>query len=83
MKFLMIILICFGSNCEAIWEMTPYSSEQECIKSSTAVADYMKDAFPMSNGKIFCVTEEEFDKMYKDFEKDGDINLPGIKPIEA
>mgnify|MGYP001222056764 CR=1 FL=1 len=37
MKIIMVIIICFGANCEAIWEKKSYSSIEECVTASAPV----------------------------------------------
>ena len=65
MKFIMVIIICFGANgsidCQAIWEKKHYPSIKECITASAPVKDYMINAYPESAGEIHCMTEEVFD----------------------
>ena len=75
MKFIMVIIICFGANCEAIWERVPYDSEVTCLQSTKSVASYMQGQYPNSSGEIYCMNEEQFDLFYKDLEKGLNLNL--------
>ena len=57
MKVIMVIIICFGANCQAIWEKDYYSSIAVCITASAPVKGYMMDAYPESASEIHCMTE--------------------------
>ena len=81
MKFIMVIIICFGANCQTIWEKHYYPSLDECLTESTPVKDYMVRAYPNSSGEIYCMTEEEFENYYKYLQKGGKPSLnPEFKP---
>ncbi len=69
----MVIIICFGANCQAIWEKNYYPSIEECITASAPVKQYMMDAYPNSSGEIHCMSEEKFQDFYQDL-------LNGNKP---
>jgi len=75
MKFIMVIIICFGANCQALWENTPYDSETVCLENTKSVASYMQEVYPQSSGEIYCMNEEEFTKFYKDLEDGKKLNL--------
>ena len=75
MKFIMVIIICFGANCQALWENIPYDSETACLQNTKSVASYMQEAYPNSSGEIYCLTQMQFDKFYKDLEKGLNLNL--------
>ena len=60
MNVIMVIILCFGTNCQAIWEKNYYPSIEECITSSAPVKTYMMDTYPDSAGEIHCMTEEIF-----------------------
>ena len=75
MKFIMVIIICFGANCQALWENTPYDSETICLENTKSVASYMQEIYPQSSGEIYCMNEEQFDIFYKDLEKGLNLNL--------
>ena len=60
MKIIMVIIICFGANCQAIWEKNYYPSIEECITASAPVKQYMMDVYPDSAGEIHCMTEKTF-----------------------
>jgi heterodisulfide reductase subunit A-like polyferredoxin len=75
MKFIMVIIICFGANCQALWENIPYDSETACLQNTKSVASYMQEAYPNSSGEIYCMTQMQFDKFYKDLEDGMNLNL--------
>ena len=70
MKVIMVIIICFGANCQAIWEKNYYPSIEECVTASAPVKIYMIDVYPDSAGEIHCMTEEIFED-YKQFLEEG------------
>ncbi len=79
MKFIMVIIICFGANCQALWENTPYDSETVCLDSTKSVANYMQEVYPESSGQIYCMEQEQFNKFYKDLENGLDLS-PQFNP---
>ena len=77
MKFIMVIIICFGADCKALWENTfNYNTAEECIQASAPVKSYMMDVYPTSSGEIYCMTKEEFDDFYQDIESNKQLTLP-------
>jgi|TARA_B100000073_G_scaffold14548_2_gene11899 hypothetical protein len=60
MKFVMVIIICFGATCQSIFEQHFYDTEQECLNQSQSVKQYMMDTYPQSRGEIYCMTYENF-----------------------
>jgi|TARA_B100001964_G_C13862705_1_gene435178 hypothetical protein len=70
MKIIMVIIICFGANCQAIWEKQYYPTVEECVTASASVKQYMMDVYPNSSGEIHCMTESEFNDYYQ-FLKEG------------
>tara|TARA_B100000287_G_C20190193_1_gene605838 strand:+ start:141 stop:389 length:249 start_codon:yes stop_codon:yes gene_type:complete len=71
----MVIIICFGANCQALWENIPYDSETACLQNTKSVASYMQEAYPNSSGEIYCMNQMQFDKFYKDLEDGMNLNL--------
>ena len=71
MKIIMVIIICFGANCQAIWEKNYYPSIEECITASAPVKIYMVDVYPNSSGEIHCMTEGEFEDYIQFLEEGG------------
>jgi len=78
MKVIMVIIICFGANCQAIWEKNYYPSIEECVIASAPVKVYMIDLYPESAGEIHCMTEKIFED-YKQFLEEG--GKPSIATI--
>ena len=70
MNVIMVIILCFGANCQAIWEKNYYPSIEECIVASAPVKVYMMDVYPDSAGEIHCMTEQIFED-YKQFLEEG------------
>tara|TARA_B100000470_G_C19625158_1_gene317223 strand:- start:52 stop:297 length:246 start_codon:yes stop_codon:yes gene_type:complete len=71
MKVIMVIILCFGANCQAIWEKHYYPSIEECITASAPVKIYMMDAYPESAGEIHCMTEGIFEDYVQFLENGG------------
>ena len=72
MKFLMVIIICFGTNiCKGIFDKQVFNSHDECLKASKPVVQYMKNVYPNSSGEIYCMTEPEFNEYYDYLENGG------------
>ena len=76
MKFLMVVIICFGTNiCKGIFDKQVYNSYDECPKASKPVVQYMKDIYPNSSGEIYCMTEPEFNEYYDYLENGGKLTI--------
>ena len=41
MKFIMVIIICFGMDCNAIWEQSWHPTMDDCLKASQPVKNFM------------------------------------------
>jgi hypothetical protein len=67
----MVIILCFGTNCQAIWEKNYYPSIEECIIQSKPVKTYMMNAYPQSAGEIYCMTERIFEDYVRFLEEGG------------
>ena len=78
MKFIMVVLICFGADCRAIYEEFRYENYDTCMIEAVKTRDYMKSTFPASSGQVYCWDEEQFQKFKEDLEKNG---LDPIKQI--
>jgi len=64
MKFIMVVIICFGMDCNAIWEQTWYPTMDECLDASVTVKSFMINKYPASAGEIYCMTELQFNEYY-------------------
>ena len=78
MKFIMVIIICFGANCQTIWDKQLYSTVDDCLAASGPVKEYMMQVYPTSAGQIYCMSEEEFSKYKKNVE-DGGLNTGNLE----
>ena len=67
----MVIIICFGANCQTIWDKQLYSTVDDCLAASTPVREYMMQVYPTSAGQIYCMSEEEFINFKKNLEEGG------------
>ena len=83
MKVIMVIIICFGANCQAIWEKNYYPSIEECITASAPVKSYMMDVYPESAGEIHCMTEGTFEDYVKFLEEGGKPTITTIPNPDA
>jgi hypothetical protein len=70
MKFVMVMIICFGVDCEAVFDKnTTYPSYNECSSRAIATVNYMRNMFPQSAGQVHCWDEKQiatFEKYLKD-----------------
>jgi|TARA_Y100000296_G_scaffold53090_1_gene60852 hypothetical protein len=83
MKVIMVIIICFGANCQAIWEKNYYPSIEECVTASAPVKTYMMDVYPNSAGEIHCMTEGTFEDYIQFLEEGGKPSLTTIPDPDA
>jgi hypothetical protein len=70
MEFVMVMVICFGVGCSAIFDHTVFDSYQSCFNKAKITTEYMKKQYPQSAGEIYCMTQEEL-KNYKSFLNNG------------
>ena len=69
----MIVVICFTAEvCERMYDQEMYNTAEECTAASEGVAEYMKEAYPTTAGKIFCLDEENFENYKKQLEQNPD-----------
>ena len=83
MNVIMVIILCFGTNCQAIWEKSYYPSIEECVTASAPVKTYMMDTYPNSAGEIHCMTEKNFDDYVKFLEEGGkpSLTIPNLNAL--
>ncbi len=74
-KFFMIIILCINGECNGMWQNTTYSIIDDCLSAAPAVKEYFMSTYPQSNGQIYCLQEEEFNKWKKQLEA-GNFILP-------
>ena len=80
MKVIMVIIICFGANCQAIWDKQHFSSINDCLSASGPVKEYMMNTYPDSAGEIYCMTESEFNNYYQFLEDGGNPSITNPNP---
>ena len=77
----MVIIICFGANCQTIWDKQLYSTVDDCLAASGPVKEYMMQVYPTSAGQIYCMNEEECANYYKKLQDGckttGNLESPG------
>ena len=61
MKFIMVVILCFGADCQAIFEQDTYQRYDLCMETAAVTRGYMMETYPMSSGAIYCMTEAEFE----------------------
>jgi|TARA_B100000035_G_scaffold309259_1_gene315177 hypothetical protein len=74
MKFVMVMILCFGVDCDAIFDTTAYESYEDCYSVARQTVTYMQQLYPDSSGEIHCYNEQQI----ADFQKYLD---EGNKPV--
>ena len=74
MKFIMVMILCFGVDCEAIFDTTSYENYDDCYAVALETSAYMQQLYPQSSGEIQCYDEQQI----ADFQKYLD---EGNKPV--
>ena len=73
MKFVMVMIICFGADCEAVFDPATYfDSYDTCYATAMQTTQYMQQMYPQSSGEIHCWNEgqlAEFQKFLDDGNK--------------
>ena len=60
MKFVMVMIICFGGDCDAVFDPTSYfNSYDNCYVTALQTTQYMQQMYPQSSGEIHCYNEEQ------------------------
>jgi hypothetical protein len=78
MEFIMVVIICFSMDCNAIWEQTRYPTMDDCLKASSNVKSFMMNKYPESAGEIYCMTEPQFNEYYDYLENGGKPTLESL-----
>jgi len=60
MKWILVVMICWGMDCQTIYEQTLYDTENECLEQAAVVTNYAQQTYPDTSGQIWCLTTEEF-----------------------
>ena len=80
MKFVMVMIICFGAECEAVFDpTTTFNDYNTCYSTALQTTTYMKQMYPQSAGEIHCYNEEQL-LLFQEFLKDG--NKPTLSRPE-
>ena len=80
MKFVMVMIICFGAECESVFDPTTYfDSYDSCYSTALETTQYMRQTFPQSSGEIHCYNEEQL-SLFQEWLKDG--NKPTLSRPE-
>ena len=78
MKFVLVMIICFGTDCEAVYDkLTTFNSYNECYNTAVQSATYMKEMFPQTSGEIHCWNQDQM-AIFEEWLEDG--NEPTIDP---
>jgi hypothetical protein len=65
MKWILVVMMCWGMDCTTIYEQTLYDNEDECLEQATIVTEYAQKTYPQSSGQVWCVTTDEFQGLFK------------------
>lgn len=60
MKWILVVMMCVGMDCQTIYEQHLYDKEQDCLNEAKIVSAYAQKQFPNSSGQVYCLTTEEF-----------------------
>ena len=71
MKFFLVVMICWGSNCETVYEQTAYDSYNECMVQAQMVMEYAQSEYPGSAGMVNCLNQQELDNLNQYLYKQG------------
>jgi|TARA_B110000967_G_C18523011_1_gene381977 hypothetical protein len=72
-SFVMVMIICFGAECEAVFDSsTTFDNYNTCYSTALQTTAYMREMYPQSAGEIHCYNDEqltEFKESLKNGEK--------------
>ena len=80
-NFFMVIILCFNTICQGMWQSTTYETMNDCMAASPAVKEYFMSTLPDSNGEIYCLEEEIFKQWKEKLESGAPLVLPNKSPI--
>ena len=73
MKFIMVMIICFGTDCEAVFDPNTYfESYENCYTTALQTTEIMRQMYPQSSGEIHCWNPDQlaiFEKWLEDGNK--------------
>ena len=61
MNWILVIVICWGFNCQTIYEEKLYDTELECNNEAARVMEYAQEMYPNSSGEVHCLTSTQFE----------------------
>tara|TARA_E500000178_G_C16693855_1_gene604978 strand:- start:346 stop:612 length:267 start_codon:yes stop_codon:yes gene_type:complete len=71
MKFVMVMIICFGGDCDAVFDPASYfNSYDTCYDTALQTTQLMQQMYPQSSGEIHCYNEEQL-SLFQEFLKGG------------
>jgi len=84
MKFIMVVIICFGVDCDALFDpSTTFADYETCYDTALETTQYMQQIYPESSGEIHCYNEEQF-LLFQEWLKNGNnpaLSNPAIEPL--
>lgn len=80
MKFILVVIICFGVDCQAIFDETLYDNHSSCYEVALQTSQFMQQMYPESSGEVHCFDEQQFSEFEKMLEQGGKIINPGLLP---
>ena len=71
MKFVMVMIICFGAECDAIFDPATYfESYDTCYITALQTTQYMQQMYPQSSGEIYCWNPDQM-AIFEEWLEDG------------
>ena len=82
MKFVMVMIICFGAECDAVFDPTThFNSYDTCYVTALQTTQFMQQMYPDSSGEVHCFTEDQFSEFQLMLENGGKPTLlPKLTP---
>ena len=60
MKFIMVMIICFGADCDAVFDPSvTFNTYNDCYTVALQTSSYMQQLYPNSSGEIQCYDEQQ------------------------
>lgn len=77
MEYILVMIICFGADCQAIFDVTRYVDYESCFEVAIQTTQLMQQTYPQSAGEIHCFNEQQFSEFQKFLQQGGE---PTIDP---
>ena len=81
MKFIMVLIICFGADCRSVYENFAYETYEQCVQEAVGVSQFMQQQFPTSSGQVFCWDKEQFELFQKGLKDGFDPSITNEGPL--